>query len=383
MNVSSAFCLAAVLAVSYGCNSSPTSTESSMTLQIDSATFGTTPEGEAMIYTLTNAQGVEAKITNYGGIVVSLKVPDRNDSLADVVLGFDSLDSYFTDSPYFGALVGRYGNRIAKGKFTLEGKEYTLAQNNNENHLHGGLKGFDKVLWQAKPVQTDSSVGLTLHYLSPDGEEGYPGALDVTVNYALTNDNALRIHYRATTDAPTVVNLTNHSYFNLAGQDNGSILNHEVMLNADRFVAIDSSLIPTGELAEVKGTPFDFTQPTPIGTRIDDEHPQIGYGIGYDHCWVLSKSGNELSLAATVYEPTSGRYMEVMTTEPAVQFYSGNFLDGTLTGKEGSVYQQRSGLCLETEHYPDSPNQPEFPSTELKPGETYETTTIYRFATRK
>ena len=383
MNLFHTLCFAAAIAFSYGCTSS-TTTESPMTLQIDSTAFGTTPEGrEATLYTLTNAHGVEANITNFGGVIVSLKVPDRNDSLADVVLGFDSLKPYFKDSPYFGALVGRYGNRIAQGKFTLDGKEYTLAQNNGENHLHGGLKGFDKVLWQAQPTQSDSSVGLRLHYLSPDGEEGYPGALDVTVDYALTNDNALRIHYRATTDAPTVVNLTNHSYFNLAGQEHGSILNHEVMINANRFVPVDSTLIPTGELTEVAGTPLDFTKPTKIGARINEKHPQLVYGIGYDHCWVLNKSEDELSLAATVYEPTSGRFMEVMTTEPAVQFYSGNFLDGSLTGKGGTQYVQRSGFCLETEHFPDSPNQPDFPSTELKPGETYETTTVYRFATRQ
>ena len=355
-----------------------------MTLNIDSVAFGTTPDGQAAtLYTLTNARGVEATITDFGGVVVSLKVPDRNDSLADVVLGFDSLEPYFKDSPYFGALVGRYGNRIDQGKFTLDGKEYTLAQNNGPNHLHGGLKGFDKVLWQAKPVQTDSSVGLTLHYLSADGEEGYPGALDVTVEYALTNDNALRIHYQATTDAPTVVNLTNHSYFNLAGQDDGSILNHEVMIDADRFVPVDSTQIPTGELADVAGTPLDFTEPTPIGARIDEDHPQLGYGLGYDHCWVLNKPDGKLGLAATVYEPSSGRYLEVITTEPGVQFYTGNVLDGSLTGKQGATYGRRSAFCLETQHFPDSPNQPDFPSTELRPGETYETTTVYRFATRE
>ena len=355
-----------------------------MTPNVTTADFSTTPDGQtANLYTLTNANGVEAQITNFGGVIVSLLVPDRNDSLADVVLGFDSLQPYFEDSPYFGALIGRYGNRIAKGKFTLDGQEYTLAQNNMGNHLHGGLRGFDKVLWQAEPQSGDSSnVGLKLRYKSPDGEEGYPGTLDVTVIYTLTNDNELRIDYQATTDAPTVVNLTNHSYFNLTGEGGSSILNHEVMINADRFVPVDSTLIPTGELAEVAGTPMDFRQPTAIGARIDAEHPQLDYGIGYDHCWVLNKEGDALTLAATVHEPKSGRFLEVRTTEPAVQFYSGNFLDGTLTGKGGAVYEQRTGFCLETEHFPDSPNQPNFPSTELRPGETYRTSTVYKFSVR-
>lgn len=364
------------------CTPSTPLNETPMTPTITYAAFGVTAEGQtANLYTLTNANGMEAKITNFGGVVVSLMVPDRNDSLADVVLGFDTLEPYFEDSPYFGALVGRYGNRIAKGKFTLNGEEYTLAQNNMGNHLHGGLRGFDKVLWQAETVSGDSSsVGLKLHYKSPDGEEGYPGTLDVSVTYTLTNDNELRIDYRATTDAPTVVNLTNHSYFNLTGKGGSSILNHEVMIKADRFVPVNSVLIPTGELTEVAGTPMDFRQPTPVGARIGQEYPQLVYGIGYDHCWVLNKEGDALTLAATVHEPTSGRLMEVRTTEPAVQFYSGNFLDGTLTGKGGAVYEQRTGLCLETEHFPDSPNQPNFPSTELNPDEAYQTSTVYKFS---
>ncbi len=366
------------------CTPSTPSHEEAMIPNITTTDFSTTPDGQtAKLYTLTNSNGVEAQITNFGGVITSLKVPDRNDSLADVVLGFDALEPYFEDSPYFGALVGRYGNRIAKGKFTLDGEEYTLAQNNMGNHLHGGLRGFDKVLWQAEPLSDDSSsAGLKLSYQSPDGEEGYPGALDVTVIYTLTNDNELRIDYQATTDAPTVVNLTNHSYFNLTGQGGSSILNHEVMINADRFVPVDSTLIPTGTLTEVEGTPLDFRQPTPIGARIDDKHKQLVYGIGYDHCWVLNKTGKARTLAATVYEPNSGRFLEVYTTEPAVQFYSGNFLDGTLTGKEGAVYEQRTGFCLETEHFPDSPNQPDFPSTELRPGETYQTSTTYKFSVR-
>ena len=384
MNLTHTLGMVALLAVGYGCSSSTTSTELPMTPEITSAPFGTTLEGEpATLYTLTNSHGVEAQITDFGGVVVSLKVPDRNDSQADVVLGFNEIEPYFEKSPYFGALVGRYGNRIAQGKFTLNGEEYTLAQNNGENHLHGGIKSFGRVLWQAEPVQTDSSAGLTLRYQSLDGEEGYPGTLDVTVEYALTNDNALRIDYHATTDAPTVVNLTNHSYFNLAGHADGSILDHQVMINADRLVPVDSTLIPTGELTRVEGTPFDFTEPTRVGARIDDDDQQMVYGKGYDHCWVLNNEDGTLALAATVYEASSGRLMEVLTTEPGVQFYSGNFLDGSLTGKDGAVYGKRSGLCLETQHFPDSPNQPDFPSTELNPGEAYETTTVYRFSTRE
>jgi aldose 1-epimerase len=355
-----------------------------MTPTILATNFGTTPSGDsATLFTLTNAAGAEVQISNFGGVIVAIKVPDRNDSLADVVLGFDALEPYFEDSPYFGALIGRYGNRIAQGKFALDGKEYTLAQNNMGNHLHGGLCGFDKVLWRAEPMEADSTVGLTLHYTSPDGEEGYPGTLRVTVTYTLTNDNELHIGYQAATDAPTVVNLTNHSYFNLTGRGGSSILDHELMINANRFVPVDSTLIPTGELAEVAGTPFDFREPTAIGAHIEAEHQQLDYGIGYDHCWVLNKNQeDELTLAATVYEPRSGRMMEVRTTEPGVQFYSGNFLDGTLNGKDGAVYKQRTGFCLETEHFPDSPNQPQFPTTELRPGETYRTTTVYKFSVR-
>ena len=354
-----------------------------MTPSLSQSSFGTTPTGDSVtLYTLTNRQGVEARIMNFGGVVVSLKVPDRNDSLADVVLGFDELEPYLESAPYFGAIVGRYGNRIANGKFTLDGTEYNLAQNNGPNHLHGGLKGFDKVLWQAKPVEADSSVGLILNYRSADGEEGYPGALSVTVEYILTNNNELRIEYEATTDAPTVVNLTNHSYFNLAGQNQGPILDHEMMINADRFVPIDSTSIPLGPLASVEETPMDFNQPTKIGERINNDHPQLVNGTGYDHCWVLNKSGDELSQAAAVHEPTSGRVMEVFTTEPGVQFYSGNFLDGSLPGKEGAVYGRRTGFCLETQHFPDSPNQSDYPSTELRPGEKYQTTTVYKFSVR-
>ncbi len=372
-----------LLNIGYSCTPSNTTVDNTMTPSLSQSSFGTTPTGDSVtLYTLTNRQGVEARIMNFGGVVVSLKVPDRNDSLADVVLGFDELEPYLESAPYFGAIVGRYGNRIANGKFTLDGTEYNLAQNNGPNHLHGGLKGFDKVLWQAKPVEADSSVGLILNYRSADGEEGYPGALSVTVEYILTNNNELRIEYEATTDAPTVVNLTNHSYFNLAGQNQGPILDHEMMINADRFVPIDSTSIPLGPLASVEETPMDFNQPTKIGERINNDHPQLVNGTGYDHCWVLNKSGDELSQAAVVHEPTSGRVMEVFTTEPGVQFYSGNFLDGSLPGKEGAVYGRRTGFCLETQHFPDSPNQSDYPSTELRPGEKYQTTTVYKFSVR-
>ena len=376
--------LTSALLLLQNCNTSQLQTESSMTSSITQSNFGQAPDGEDVtLYTLTNKNGVEARITNYGGVVVSLKVPDREGELGDIVLGFDSLSPYTKDSPYFGALIGRYGNRIAKRKFTLNDEEYTLAQNNGPNHLHGGLQGFDKVVWQAEPVEQDSTVGLTLTYLSPDGEEGYPGNLSVTVQYTLDNDNALHIDYEATTDQATIINLTNHSYFNLTGNPQNDILDHVVMINADRYVPIDSAFIPLGEVAPVAGTPFDFTEPTSVGARINKDHPQLANGLGYDHCWVLNSEGPGLTLAATVYEPTSGRLMEVLTEEPGVQFYSGNFLDGTLTGKNGVVYDKRHGLCLETEHFPDSPNQPNFPSVVLQPGETYQTQTVYRFSVRE
>jgi aldose 1-epimerase len=345
--------------------------------------FGKTADGQAVeLYTLTNASGMVAKIMTYGGTVVSLSVPDRNKKMGDVVLGYDTLDGYLQNNPFFGAIIGRYGNRIAKGRFTLNGKEYKLAQNNGENHLHGGLKGFDKVVWKAREVKSAEGPALELTYLSKDGEEGYPGNLSVTVTYTLTNKNELKIDYAATTDQDTVINLTNHSYFNLAGAGTGDILNHVIMINADRFTPVDETLIPTGELRSVKGTPFDFTTPTAIGARIDQKDEQLIFGKGYDHNFVLNKTGERLSLAARVYEPTSGRVMEVYTTQPGMQFYTGNFLDGTITGKSGKVYPRRSGFCLETQHFPDSPNKPGFPSTVLKPGQKYAQTTIYKFAVK-
>lgn len=343
--------------------------------------FGKTADQQSVdLYTLTNTRGMEARIMTYGGVVVSLKAPDRSGKLEDVVLGYEKLDGYLTDKRFFGGLIGRYGNRIAKGKFSLNGQPYTLATNNGENHLHGGLKGFDKQLWQASEVKDPKGAGLKLTYLSKDGEAGYPGNLSVTVVYTLTNDNELKIEYSATTDKDTVVNLTNHSYFNLAGK--GTILNHEVMLNADRFTPTDKGAIPTGELRSVKGTPMDFTQPTAIGARINQQDEQLTFGTGYDHNWVLNSSGGTLALAARVTESGSGRVMEVWTTEPGIQFYTGNFLDGTAMGKGGQAYQQRSGFCLETQHFPDSPNKPSFPSTALKPGQKYATTTVYKFSAK-
>jgi aldose 1-epimerase len=346
--------------------------------------FGKTATGDtADLYTLANKNGMEAAITNYGGIVVSLKVPDRNGKIDDVILGFDSLDGYLKEHPYFGALVGRYGNRIAKGKFKLNGVEYTLARNNGENALHGGLKGFDKALWKARDVSTADTPRLELTYVSKDGEEGYPGNLSVTVTYSLTDANELRIDYAATTDKDTVLNLTNHTYFNLAGQGNGDILKHQVSIAADRYTPIDAGLIPVGRLDKVEGTPFDFRQPHEIGERINQKDEQLVRGKGYDHNFVLNSGGGSLAPAARVYEASSGRVMEVLTDQPGLQFYTGNFLDGTLTGKGGKVYQQRYGFCMETQHFPDSPNQPAFPSTVLKPGAKYQTTTVYRFSTAK
>jgi aldose 1-epimerase len=345
--------------------------------------FGATKDGTVVdIYTLTNANGVEAKIMTYGATVVSLKVPDRDGKLDDVVLGFDNVSDYEEKSPYFGCIVGRYGNRIGKGKFTLDGTEYTLAVNNGENHLHGGLKGFDKVVWEAESFENSDGVGLNLHYVSKDMEEGYPGKLDVTVTYTLTDDNELRIDYAATTDKPTVCNLTNHSYFNLAGQGLRDNSGHELMLNADNFTPVDSTLITTGEIRPVEGTPMDFTTPTAIGKRIGDDYEQLKFGGGYDHNWVLNKDGAGMTLAASVYEPTTGRFMEVLTTEPGIQFYAGNFLDGSVTGKESRVYKYRYGFCLETQHYPDSPNRPQFPSVVLRPGDEYKTVTIYKFSAK-
>jgi len=347
--------------------------------------FGKTDEGIAVdLYTLTNAKGAEAKITTYGGIVVSLKVPDRNGKFDDVVLGYDNLAGYLKNNgPYLGALIGRYANRIAKGKFSLNGNEYHLAQNNGENHLHGGVRGFDKVVWTGRALRVRNGAVLELTYLSKDGEEGYPGNLSVKVGYTLTDNNELRIDYSATTDRRTIVNLTHHSYFNLAGQGNGEILKHQLFINANQFTPTDAGLIPTGELRKVRGTPFDFTRATAIGTRIDQDDEQLKFGRGYDHNFVLNKNGKSLTLAARAFESTTGRVMEVFTTEPGMQLYTGNFLDGSITGKNGKVYNQHYGFCLEAQHFPDSPNKPAFPSVVLSPGRQYAQTTIYRFSVRQ
>ena len=340
--------------------------------------FGKTPEGrEVNLYTLTNTNGLRAKITNYGAILVSLEVPDRDGNLADITLGFDALEGYLAGHPYFGATVGRYANRIGKARFMLDGVEYELAANNGENHLHGGIKGFDKVVWRPEDLwANDNEALLKMSYVSEDDEEGYPGNLACTVTYTLTKDDELKISYEAETDKTTVVNLTNHSYFNLAGQGNGDILGHELTLNADRYTPVDEGLIPTGEIRSVKDSPMDFTLPMTIGSRIEQ------VSGGYDHNYVINSSGGTLALAARVHEPTSGRVMEIYTTEPGIQLYTGNFLDGTLTGKGGKVYKKHYAFCLETQHFPDSPNKPNFPSVVLLPGQKYTTVTVHKFSTR-
>ncbi|MGB6648981.1 MAG: aldose epimerase family protein, partial [Bacteroidota bacterium] len=328
--------------------------------------YGTTASGDSVHeYTLRNSQGMEVTILDYGGVVTTLRVPDWWGQSQDVVLGYDSLDGYLSDNAYLGAIIGRYGNRIAGGRFKLDGTRYTLATNNGPNHLHGGERGFDKVVWSADENESREGKSLVLRYASPDGEEGYPGNLSARVEYSLTEENELRIEYQATSDSPTIVNLTNHSYFNLAGAGNGNILDHELMINADRFTPVNEVLIPTGELRPVEGTPMDFLSPSAIGARISLPDQQLNAGGGYDHNWVLNREGDKLMLAARVHEKGSGRVMEVFTTEPGLQFYSGNFLDGSAVGKGGVPYEHRFGFCLETQHFPDSPNQEKFPSTVL------------------
>lgn len=336
---------------------------------------------EIKLYTLTNRSGAQVKITNYGAIVTSIIVPDKNGKLGDVALGYDRVEDYMNavDKPYFGAIVGRYGNRIANGEFSIDGENFSLAKNNAPNHLHGGVIGFDKVVWNAKLVGGEGWSGVELGYLAKDKEEGYPGNLDIKVTYKWNDQSELIVDYLATTDKATPINLTQHTYFNLRGEGNGDILGHELMLNAKQFTPVNSTLIPTGELKSVTGTPFDFTKSKPIGRDIDQENEQLKFGLGFDHNFVLDRKGDGLELAAQVFEPTSGRKLIISTTEPGIQFYCGNFLDGRLKGKSGKPYVYRGGFCLETQHYPDSPNQPSFPSSILRPGEKYKTTTVFRF----
>ena len=375
--------LLAVLILFMGCAEVTSKSKGNRKMSILKESFGEVNGKKVDIYTLKNADNMEVKITNYGGIVTSIMVPDKNSEFDDIVLGYNNLQDYMDNNNYFGAIVGRYANRIGNAKFSLDGHEYTLARNNWKNSLHGGIKGFDKVVWNAEAVEGGGRQSLRLTYLSEDGEEGFPGRLHVTVTYTLTNDNAFRIDYLATTDRVTVVNLTNHTYWNLAGEGTGDILGHRLMLNADAFTPADRGSIPTGEIRSVENTPMDFRNPEAIGDRIDSDYEQLKFGNGYDHNWVINSSGDDgPSLAATVYEPGKGRYMEVYTTEPGVQFYSGNFLNDGIIGKSGRVYGPRSGFCLETQHYPDSPNRPEFPSVVLNPEEKYKTTTIYKFSVK-
>ncbi|MDH3291248.1 MAG: galactose mutarotase [Gemmatimonadota bacterium] len=342
--------------------------------------YGRLPDGTRVdLLTLANASGMEVRAITYGGIILSIRVPDRRGRYDDVVLGFPGLDGYLQNAPYFGAIVGRYANRIAGGKFTLDRRTVQLAINDGPNHLHGGVRGFDKVVWSAQGFALNDSVGVVFTYTSADGEEGYPGSLVATVRYTLTDANTLVVDYRAKTDRATPVNLTQHTYFNLAGAGSGDVLNHVLTIFADRYAPVDSTLIPTGELVPVEGTPFDFRQPTAIGARIDTSHVQVGRAGGYDHNFVLSRGGDGLAHAARVYDPDTGRVLDVYTTEPGLQFYSGNFLDGSVTGKNGRVYQHRYGFCLEPQHFPDSPNKRGFPSTILRPGGEYRSSTVYAF----
>jgi aldose 1-epimerase len=345
--------------------------------------FGRLPDGRNVVkYKLTNRSGLTAEVINYGASITSLRVPDRNGKMGDVVLGYDALQGYIDGSSYFGAIVGRYGNRIAKGRFQLDGKQYQLATNNGDNHLHGGIIGFNKVLWDARILSAAAEPSLQLQYVSRDGEEGYPGTVTLKVIYALTNNNELRIDYEGTTDKPTILNPTQHSYFNLSGDFRSTILNHLLTIEADSFTPVDSGLIPTGEIRSVADTPMDFRTATAIGARINSQDEQLEFGQGYDHNWVLRNGSGSVRKAAELYDPASGRLMTVFTDQPGLQFYSGNFLDGTDKGKNGIAYQRRTGLCLETQAFPDSPNKPQFPPVTLRPGQVYRQTTIYQFSTR-
>ena len=352
-------------------------------LKINKEIFGKTKENTTIHkFILTNKNGMEVSVINFGGIITSLKSRDSKGNYEDVVLGFDNLSQYEDESPYFGAIIGRYGNRISEGKFTLDGKTYNLAVNNDINHLHGGLKGFDKVVWDAAQEVTDSSASLILKYISQDMEEGYPGNLQVKVTYTLDDNDELRVEYEAETDKKTIINLTQHSYFNLSGDFSKNILDHEITINADSFLPVDSTLIPTGEVISVEGTPFDFRESKTVGEDISMSNKQLSYGNGYDHCWVLNNQEIGLRHVASAYHPVSGRLLEVYSDQPGIQFYSGNFLDGTLTSKQDGNYGFRSGLCLETQHYPNSPNEKDFPSVTLNSGEKYMTQTVFRFTSK-
>ena len=375
--------LVVLLAVTGACTTGKKQTAMKQTTEtgIKRSVFGKMPNGQEIhLYTLSNANGMQVGITNYGGRIVTILAPDRHGQMADVVLGFDNLQGYLDTHTYFGALVGRFANRIADGKFTLDGKVYHLPINNGPNSLHGGIQGFDQKVWTAREIE-GSEPALELTYFSKDGEEGYPGNLHAKVVYTLTSDNGIKIDYSATTDQDTIINLTNHSYFNLAGQGNGDILKQVMMINSDEITPVDATQIPTGQILNVAGTPFDFRKPTPIGARINEDNPQLKNGKGYDINYILNRKGPGLDLAARAYDPESGRELEVYTTQPGVQLYSGNFLDGTVHGKGGKVYGIRTGFCLETQHYPDSPNHPNFPSAELKPGQTYHEVTVFKFTT--
>jgi aldose 1-epimerase len=373
------FIILAIIALFVGCKNQTEKEKTKIYHKIEKSAFGNLADGSSTdLYTLKNEAGTTVKISNYGGIITYWTAPDKNGVYEDVVLGYDSVKAYVDNSPYFGAIIGRYGNRISKGKFELNGKSYTLATNNEPNHLHGGVKGFDKVIWSATPKEGEEP-SLKLTYTSKDGEEGYPGTLTSTVVYTLKKDNSLVMDFMATTDTTTIVNLCNHSYFNLSGNKD-VITDHELTLHAPKFCVVDKGLIPTGELRDVKNTPFDFTAPRLIGKSINDTiDEQIRFGLGYDHCWVLANQDGSLKLAATLSHQASGRKMDVYTTEPGIQFYSGNFLDGKIIGKGGIAYPYRFGLCLETQHYPDSPNQKDFPSVILKKGDIYKSQTVHRF----
>ncbi len=350
---------------------------------ISKEAYGTTADSIAVDkYTLKNSKGMEIDIITYGGIITKWTAPDKNNTYQDVVLGYNTLAEYEKATPYFGALIGRYGNRIAKGKFSIDGVEYTLATNDGSNHLHGGVKGFDKVVWTANEVSTDSTASIVLTYFSKNLEAGYPGNLKTTVIYTLTNDNELLVDYEATTDKKTIVNLTQHSYFNLSADFSKTILDHEITINADKLVPVDATLIPTGELTDVTNTPFDFRIAKAIGKDIGVKNEQLARGLGYDHCWVLNNQNEGIRLAASAYEKESGRLLEIFSNEPGIQLYTGNFLDGTLPNKQGGTYAHRTGFCLETQHYPDSPNQKAFPSVVLSPGETYKSKTSFKFSVK-